>query len=173
MHLVFQPGLSTADKVTEVSGRGVGMDVVKANLDKLGGKIEVESKPGGGSTFRIKLPLTLAIIPSLLVSIEGDKFAIPQVNVREMISVSPDQVKERIEVVGDAEVLKVRGELIPIMHLASALGIQRTYVGPDGERHPERRMKLADRASVRSTRSGARFSNASYNPRAQEAPRAR
>ena len=74
--LIFLPGVSTADKVTGTSGRGVGMDVVKTNLDKLGGKVEIESAPGRGSTFRIKLPLTLAIIPSLLVSHGGQRYAI-------------------------------------------------------------------------------------------------
>jgi two-component system, chemotaxis family, sensor kinase CheA len=120
--LIFLPGLSTAEKVTDVSGRGVGMDVVKTNLDKLGGKVEIESVLGRGSTFRITLPLTLAIIPSLLVSAEGERFAIPQVNVNELIRVQADQVASRIKVVGAAEVLSLRGKLIPIVHLADVLG---------------------------------------------------
>ena len=87
MALIFLPGVSTAEKVSDVSGRGVGMDVVKTNLDRLGGKIEIDSAPGRGSRFRIKLPLTLAIIPSLLVSDGGERFAIPQVNVGELIRI--------------------------------------------------------------------------------------
>lgn len=80
MALLFLPGVSTAEKVSDVSGRGVGMDVVKTNLDKLGGKVEIESQRGRGTTFRIKLPLTLAIIPSLLVSDSKERFALPQVS---------------------------------------------------------------------------------------------
>ncbi len=92
MALLFLPGVSTAQKVSEVSGRGVGMDVVKTNLDRLGGKIEIDSVPGRGSRFRIKLPLTLAIIPSLLVSDGGTAaFALPQVSVGELIRIRPDQ----------------------------------------------------------------------------------
>ena len=72
-------------KVSDISGRGVGMDVVKTNLDRLGGKVEIISVVGKGTTFRIKLPLTLAIIPSLIVSVEGERFAIPQINVEEML----------------------------------------------------------------------------------------
>ncbi len=146
--LIFLPGLSTAEKVTGVSGRGVGMDVVKTNLDRLGGKVEIDSKIGRGSTFRIKLPLTLAIIPSLLVSVSGERFAIPQVNVEEMIRVTPDQTKVHIEIVGDAEVLILRGKMIPIIHLADVLGIQRVYVDPaDGDVKDDRRENLADRRS--------------------------
>jgi len=151
MFLIFQPGLSTAEKVTDVSGRGVGMDVVKTNLDRLGGKIEIDSEIGKGTTFRIKLPLTLAIIPSLLVSVAGERFAIPQVNVREMISVTAEQVKEKIEIVGDAEVLVLRGELIPIIELANVLGVERTFVSDKDERQPDRRKNLADRRSSRHT----------------------
>ena len=77
MALIFLPGVSTAQKVSDVSGRGVGMDVVKTNLDRLGGKIEIDSTPGRGSRFRIKLPLTLAIIPSLLISDGGQRFRDP------------------------------------------------------------------------------------------------
>ena len=96
MALIMLPGVSTAEKLSDVSGRGVGMDVVKTNLDKLGGKIDIDSKPGRGTTFRIKLPLTLAIIPSLLISHRGERFAIPQVNVGELIRVRAEQVKERV-----------------------------------------------------------------------------
>ena len=123
LNLIFLPGLSTAEKVSDVSGRGVGMDVVKSNLDKLGGQVEIETELNKGTSIRIKLPLRLAIIPSLLVSMGEDRFAIPQVNVDEMIQVPASQVSERIERVGDAEVLILRGELIPLMSLAKVLGI--------------------------------------------------
>jgi two-component system chemotaxis sensor kinase CheA len=147
--LIFLPGLSTAEKVSDVSGRGVGMDVVKTNLDRLGGKVEIDSEPGRGSLFRIKLPLTLAIIPSLIVTVQDQRFAIPQVNVVELIRIAADQVKRRIEVVGDAEVLVLRGSLIPIVRLADVLGQQRAYTDPGtGRPEVDRRERLADRRSA-------------------------
>lgn len=121
--LIFLPGLSTVEKVSDVSGRGVGMDVVKTNLDRLGGKVEIDSTVGKGSLFRIKLPLTLAIIPSLIVTVKNERYAVPQVNVVELIRVPADQVRNRIEMVGDAEVLLLRGSLIPIVRLADVVGI--------------------------------------------------
>jgi len=126
LNLIFLPGLSTAEKVSDVSGRGVGMDVVKSNLDKLGGQVEIETQKDKGTSIRIKLPLTLAIIPSLLISMGQERFAIPQVNVDELIQVPAHQVSERIERVGDAEVLILRGELIPLMSLANVLGSGRS-----------------------------------------------
>jgi two-component system chemotaxis sensor kinase CheA len=125
MALIFMPGVSTAEKVSDVSGRGVGMDVVKTNLDRLGGKIDIESMPGRGSSFRIKLPLTLAIIPSLLVSDGGERFAIPQVSVGELIRIRPDQIAERTDRVGDALVLNLRDRMVPLVYLADALGVPR------------------------------------------------
>jgi two-component system chemotaxis sensor kinase CheA len=125
MHLIFLPGLSTAEKVTDVSGRGVGMDVVKTNLARLGGKVDIVSEIGQGTLFRIKLPLTLAIIPSLVVSVNDERFAIPQISVVELLRIRADKVKERIEVIGDAEVLVLRDELIPIVRFADILGIKR------------------------------------------------
>jgi len=125
MALIFLPGVSTAEKVSDVSGRGVGMDVVKTNLDRLGGKIEIDSVPGRGSRFRIKLPLTLAIIPSLLVSNGGERFAIPQVNVGELIRISAAQIAERTDRVGDAEILTLRDRLVPLVYLADTIGVAR------------------------------------------------
>lgn len=125
MALIFHPGVSTAQKLSDVSGRGVGMDVVKTNLDKLGGKIEIDSTPGRGSRFRIKLPLTLAIIPSLLVSDGGERFAIPQVNVGELIRIPAAQIAGRIDRAGDAEVLILRDRLVPLVYLAETLGAPR------------------------------------------------
>jgi two-component system chemotaxis sensor kinase CheA len=120
--LIFLPGLSTAEKLTNVSGRGVGMDVVKTNLDKLGGKVEIESVVGAGSTLRVALPLTLAIIPSLLVSESGERFAIPQVSVGELIRIPANQIAKRIDHAGDAELLLLRDRLVPLVHLAKVLG---------------------------------------------------
>ena len=127
--LIFMPGVSTAEKLSNVSGRGVGMDVVKTNLDKLGGKVEIDSVPGKGSAFRIKLPLTLAIIPSLLVSDSGERFAIPQVSVGELIRIPAQQIAERIDRAGDAEVVLLRDRLVPLVYLAEALGSPRRERG--------------------------------------------
>ena len=127
--LIFMPGVSTAEKLSNVSGRGVGMDVVKTNLDKLGGKVEIDSVPGKGSAFRIKLPLTLAIIPSLLVSDSGERFAIPQVSVGELIRIPAAQIAERIDRAGDAEVVLLRDRLVPLVHLGEALGSPRRERG--------------------------------------------
>jgi two-component system chemotaxis sensor kinase CheA len=127
--LIFMPGVSTAEKLSNVSGRGVGMDVVKTNLDRLGGKVEIDSVPGRGSTFRIKLPLTLAIIPSLLVSDSGERFAIPQVSVGELIRIPAHQIGARIERAGDAELVLLRDRLVPLVHLADALGSPRAPRG--------------------------------------------
>ena len=123
--LIFMPGVSTAERLTSVSGRGVGMDVVKTNLDKLGGKIEIQSVVGRGTSFQIKLPLTLAIIPSLLVSDHGQRFAIPQVSISELIRLPAAQIAERVDRAGEAEVIRVRDRLVPLVHLADVLGTPR------------------------------------------------
>jgi two-component system, chemotaxis family, sensor kinase CheA len=119
--LIFLPGFSLAQKVTDVSGRGVGMDVVKTNLDRLGGQIDIESRNRKGTTIRIKLPLTLAIIPSLMISCRGQRYALPMVNVVELLRIPADQVKDRIEKVGDAEVVRLRQELLPVLSLKKLL----------------------------------------------------
>jgi two-component system chemotaxis sensor kinase CheA len=146
--LIFLPGLSTADEVTDISGRGVGMDVVKTNLDRLGGKAEIKSEIGKGTLFRIKLPLTLAIIPSLIVSVDGERFAVPQINVEELLRIRPEDLKRRIEFVGGAEVLLLRDRIIPLVHFADLLGLMSTYVDPaTGVTEIGRRTNLADRRS--------------------------
>lgn len=147
VRLIFAPGFSTAEKVTDVSGRGVGMDVVQTNLAKLSGDIDVQTELGKGTTIRMKLPLTLAIIPSLIVSVEDERFAIPQVNLEELVRVSPAEVKSRIETIGSAEVIRLRGELLPMVRLGDVLGLtRRTFEDQySGERHPDRRQSLADR----------------------------
>ena len=147
-HLIFMPGLSTAAKVSDVSGRGVGMDVVKTNQDRLGGKIEIETLVGKGTTFVIKLPLTLAIIPSLLISVNDERYAIPQVHINELIHIPAEQVKNRVEVVGNAEVLVLRGSLIPMVRLDDVLGIPHYFRDPEnGEKVEDRRERIADRRS--------------------------
>jgi two-component system chemotaxis sensor kinase CheA len=150
-NLIFLPGFSTAEKVTDVSGRGVGMDVVKTNLDRLGGIIDIDSEPGKGTTIRIKLPLTLAIIPCQIVLTGGERYAIPQVNLEELLRVPADQVRKRIERVGNADVVRLRGNLLPLIRLADIIGIQPQYTDPEsGEIRPDRRKSLVDRRSKRS-----------------------
>jgi len=146
--LIFLPGLSTAKKLTDISGRGVGMDVVKTNLDRLGGKVEINTVLGKGTTIRIKLPLTLAIIPSLIVSVEGERFAIPQINVEELLRVQPDKAKTRIEIVGGTEVLVLRDRIIPLVRFADLVGVVSKYDDKKtGKREVNRRVKMADRRS--------------------------
>ncbi len=121
VNLIFHPGFSTAEKVTDVSGRGVGMDVVKTNIEKLGGSIEIETEVGKGTTFDIKLPLTLAIVPALIVNVADDRYAIPQVSVDELVRIKPTEVEEKIHKIKEIEVLKLRGSLLPLVRLSKLL----------------------------------------------------
>ena len=123
IHLIFLPGLSTAAQVTHVSGRGVGMDVVKTNLDRLGGKVAIKSVVGQGSVFTIKLPLTLAIIPALIVSTGSEYFAIPQLNIGELLRVDAVDIQSRTGQVGKARVLTLRDQVIPLIFLDQVLNI--------------------------------------------------
>jgi two-component system chemotaxis sensor kinase CheA len=120
--LIFKPGFSTAEKVTNVSGRGVGMDVVKTNIERIGGSVDIQSVIGHGTTFRIKIPLTLAIIPALVVTSGGDRYAIPQVNLLELVRVEADQVGSAIETIHGAPVYRLRGNLLPLVYLADEFG---------------------------------------------------
>ena len=117
LRLVFLPGFSTADKVTNVSGRGVGMDVVKTNIEKIGGTVDIQSRPGRGTTLKIKIPLTLAIIPALMVTAGSERFAIPQVSLLELVRLEGDQLAGAIETIGDAQFYRLRGRLLPLLHL--------------------------------------------------------
>ena len=144
--IIFMPGFSTVDDVSDISGRGVGMDVVRTNIETLGGHLEVESEKGRGSTVRIRLPLTLAIIPSLIVGAGGHRFAIPQINVKELICVRAGEVASRIEGVAGAEVLRVRESLLPLIRITDVLGLTRRFLyGETGEWKRDRRRKLIDR----------------------------
>lgn len=125
INLIFQPGFSTAKKVTDISGRGVGMDVVKTNIEKLGGTIDVITNLGKGSTFKLIVPLTVAIISSLIVGIKGHKFAFPQVNLKEIYRLKEDD-KNKIEHVGNAKVFRLRGNLLPLVDLSELLNIKET-----------------------------------------------
>ncbi len=120
IELIFQPGFSTASSVTSVSGRGVGMDVVKTNVEAIGGTIDVQTVPGSGTVFRIKIPLTLAIIPALVVTTAGDQFAIPQMNLLELVRLEPGG-DARVESVQGVPVYRLRGEILPIISLRNEL----------------------------------------------------
>jgi two-component system chemotaxis sensor kinase CheA len=119
---IFAPGFSTAAAVTSVSGRGVGMDVVRTNIDQIGGTIEVKSNPGQGSSFVIKIPLTLAIVSALIVEAAGDRFAIPQLAVIELVRAQANS-EHKIERIKDAPVLRLRDKLLPLIHLKTLLKI--------------------------------------------------
>jgi len=120
-NLIFLPGFSTAEKVTNVSGRGVGMDVVKRNVERIGGVVDVESTPGQGTTVRVKIPLTLAIIPALIVTCGGDRYAIPQMSLLELVRLEADQARTSIEMVHGAPVYRLRGRLLPLVLLSREL----------------------------------------------------
>ena len=121
LNLIFLPGLSTAQKVTSVSGRGVGMDVVKTNIEKIGGTIDLQTKLGLGTTIRIKIPLTLAIIPALIVSSGQSRFAIPQINLLELVRIEAGEASKSIEEVQGAPVYRLRGNLLPLVYLNKEL----------------------------------------------------
>jgi two-component system chemotaxis sensor kinase CheA len=118
LQFVFHPGFTTAAQVTNVSGRGVGLDVVRSNAEKLGGTVEVASNLGRGTRFTIKIPLTLAIVPALLLDCGGQRFAIPQTAVAELLRSGPEH---RIEWIHDAPVLRLRGSLLPLVALRDVL----------------------------------------------------
>ena len=133
LHLIFLPGFSTADKITNVSGRGVGMDVVKTNVDKIGGIIDVQSQLGQGTTIKIKIPLTLAIIPALIVTTGGDCYAIPQFSLLELVRLEGKQAGRSIEKIHTTPVYRLRGELIPLVYLDQELKVQGTRSTADGD----------------------------------------
>ena len=114
---IWEPGLSTAEKITEVSGRGMGMDIVKSKIEELSGTVDVNSMPGQGATITIKLPLTLAILPSLMVEIRGDVFAIPMEAVAEIVSVARNQLSS----VQGRQMARVRGRVVSLLRLADLL----------------------------------------------------
>lgn len=129
LNLIFLPGFSTAEKVTNVSGRGVGMDVVKTNIEKIGGAVDVVSESGRGSTVKIKIPLTLAIIPALIVTSGGERFAIPQVSLLELVRLEDDQKRKGIELLCGTPVYRLRGRLLPLCYLNQQLRLAPATAG--------------------------------------------
>jgi two-component system chemotaxis sensor kinase CheA len=126
LQYIFEPGFSTAAKVTDVSGRGVGMDVVRTNIEAIGGAVDIGSVPGAGTTVRVRIPLTLAIIPALIVSAGSHRFAIPQAAVRELIALRTGTNGSTVSVEGleGAPVMRLRGRLLPLVFLGELLGIE-------------------------------------------------
>lgn len=133
--LVFLPGLSTAREITNVSGRGVGMDVVRCNIERIGGSVELNSRPGEGMCVRLKIPLTLAIIPGLVVTLEdrrsaprpggaaGMVFVIPQVNLVELVRLEGEAAQANMHRIRNSRVYRLRGQLLPVVDLREALGL--------------------------------------------------
>ena len=126
INLVFKPGFSTAAKVTNVSGRGVGMDVVRTNIEKIGGTVDIQSRLGEGTTLKIKIPLTLAIIPALTVVVGGGRYAIPQVNLLELVRLEGNQINERIEKIKGTLIYRLRGNILPLVSLNDELKVEKT-----------------------------------------------
>ncbi len=125
MNLIFKPGFSTAEQVTNISGRGVGMDVVKSNIEKIGGNVDIDSKVGLGSVFKLKIPLTLAIIPALIIKSCDETFAIPQLNLVELVRLDAEHADKAIEHIYKSEFFRLRGDLIPIFRLNKELELEK------------------------------------------------
>ena len=123
------PGFSTADQVTQFSGRGVGMDVVRTHVERIGGSVTIDSRLGIGATVRMKIPLTLAIIPALTITSGGERYAIPQVSLLELVRLEGERKRQGIEQIQGTPVYRLRGNLLPLVYLDRALG------SDSGERH--------------------------------------
>jgi two-component system chemotaxis sensor kinase CheA len=117
LQLIFLPGFSTAAAVTNVSGRGVGMDVVRTNVERIGGKVEIDSRAGKGTSLRLRIPLTLAIIPALIVRSVDQSFALPQGALSELVHIPPEMAAAAIEWIEDAPLYRLRGKLLPLVFL--------------------------------------------------------
>jgi two-component system chemotaxis sensor kinase CheA len=156
MNLIFLPGLSTAEKVTNVSGRGVGMDVVKTNIEKIGGTVDIQSRPGDGTTLKIKIPLTLAIIPALVVTSGGDRYAIPQVSLLELVRLEGEQARKGIEMIHGAPVYRLRGKLLPLAYLDQQLCVGKN----EDSSNPNAREGLTSSSSAGSATGNLDFASA-------------
>jgi two-component system chemotaxis sensor kinase CheA len=122
--LIFLPGFSTAEQVTNLSGRGVGMDVVRSNIERIGGSTDLSSTFGKGTTLRIKIPLTLAIVPALIVSCGGERFAIPQVSLVELMRVEGSNIAKQVESIHGSKFYRLRGNLLPLVYLSEELRLK-------------------------------------------------
>ena len=125
--LIFHPGLSTADKISDVSGRGVGMDVVRRNIEKLRGKVEVQSAPGKGSVFAIRLPLTLAIIDGMVIGVGQERYILPLTSIISSLRPLPEQICTVME---QGEMVKVQDELFPLVRMHERFDVEPRYTNP-------------------------------------------
>jgi two-component system chemotaxis sensor kinase CheA len=135
LQLIFVPGFSTAATVTNVSGRGVGMDVVRTNVEKIGGKVEIDSRVGKGTTLRLRIPLTLAIIPALIVRSLGQSFALPQGSLSELVHIPAAQTGKAIEWIEGAPLYRLRGNLLPLVFLGRLLRAAKEQADAEGRGH--------------------------------------
>jgi two-component system chemotaxis sensor kinase CheA len=144
--LIFLPGFTTSEEITDISGRGVGMDVVRTNIESLRGRIEIDTVKGEGTQVHLIIPLTLAIVPSLIVGTGESGFAIPQGNIKEILYLEKGTVQSRVENLAGSEVLRLRGRIFPIIRLRTLLEIT-TYIEQPltGEKEEEKRNAIADR----------------------------
>jgi two-component system chemotaxis sensor kinase CheA len=152
IQLIFLPGFSTASAVTNVSGRGVGMDVVKTRIEAIGGSVDVISHKGTGSTFRLTIPLTLAIIPALTIGCAGRRYAIPQVSVLELVRLAGEHARGGIEHISGAPVYRLRGTLLPLVRLDEQLGLVPVDTG--GQEQTAQQMADAEAIKVQRAESG-------------------
>lgn len=159
--LIFYPGFSTAGEVSDISGRGVGMDVVKSSFQKLGGIIDIDSEINTGTTITIKLPLTLAIIPSLIVSVENICFAIPQMNIIEIVWLHGQNMYQDIKTIGDQEVYWLRNKMLKLVRLSNLFNIKKTYEDHNSNKKSDRRKQAGDR---RNTTDEANFTDQRKGP---------
>ena len=147
LRLIFAPGFSTAEQISDVSGRGVGMDVVRSNIEGIGGTVDISSTLGKGSRVAIKLPLTLAIMPALVIESAGRVFAVPQVDIEELVRIRAQDVADRIETIHGRPVMRLRERVLPLTSLNQILGLESTVELPGGTRQVDRRTQIADRRS--------------------------
>ena len=159
--LILLPGFSTAEKLSDVSGRGVGMDVVKTGIERLGGTLDIESQVGKGTTVHMRLPLTLAIIPCLIVMVGKYRYAIPQVNLEELVCLYDKDVATKIECAGDTEVYRLRDKLLPIVRLDEVLKRSKPFSTADRsaitEENRQRQEKYLAQLAGRSAEDTARL----------------
>lgn len=123
LELIFLPGFSTAAQVTNISGRGVGLDVVRNNVERVGGTVDIQTRAGHGTSFKVKIPLTLAIIPALVTTCHDERYAIPQVNLLEIVRLGGEERRQKIEPVHESIVYRLRGRLLPLVDLRQVLGL--------------------------------------------------
>lgn len=123
LDLLFLPGFSTAAQVTSISGRGVGLDVVRNNVERVGGTVDIQTRRGQGTSFKVRIPLTLAIIPALVTTCHDERYAIPQVNLLEIVRLDGSERRQKIEPVHESLVYRLRGKLLPLVDLRQVLGL--------------------------------------------------